>query len=262
MQYVQYEIRAGVAEIALDRPAARNALSAALLAELDRHVENAQADAGVRVILLHGSGKHFCAGADLQEILAINPDEAREQDYIGSSLALQRCELPVICAVEGYALGGGCELVEMCDIVIAGETAKFGHPELKMATMSGAGGIQRLVRAIGKAAAMDVLLTGRMLHAHEALLAGLVSRMCQSGQALGAAREIAETVSRMPPVVARSIKRDAQAAFELPLSEGLRLEKELFHGTLADPELRKRIGRFLEKSKSAGDPLRSAPKSS
>lgn len=254
MAHVQFEVRDGVAEIALDRPAARNALCAELLAELDRRVEHAQRDPDVRVILLHGNGPHFCAGADLQEILALTPAQARAQDYIGSSLALQRCELPVVCAVEGYALGGGCEIVEMCDVVVAGESARFGHPELKMATMSGAGGIQRLVRAVGKAAAMDVLLTGRMLHAHEALLAGLVSRICQTGQALETGREIAATVSGMPAAAAKSIKRDAQAAFELALSDGLRLEKELFHGTLADPELRTRIGRFLEKSAGAPKP--------
>jgi enoyl-CoA hydratase len=135
----------------------------------------------------------------------------------------------------------------MCDVVVAAESAKFGHPELTMATMSGAGGIQRLVRAIGKAAAMDVLLTGRMLHAHEALLAGLISRMCPTGQAVDSAREIARRVSRMPANAAKAIKKSAMAAFNLSLAEGLRLEKGLFYDTLKDPELQIRVERFLSK---------------
>jgi enoyl-CoA hydratase len=245
---VQVLSRGAVVEIKLSRPSARNALSIALLDELDAAVDGLQQDALARAVLLHADGGHFCAGADLGEVAALDAAAARERDYIGSSARLAACALPVICAVEGVALGGGCELVEMSDIVIAGDSARFGHPELTMGTMPGAGGVQRLVRAIGKARALDVLLTGRFLSAGEAMAAGLVSRVCAAGQALELARQVAGAVAAMPAEAARAIKRDAAAAFELPLAEGLALEKALFHATLGSAELRSRVAAFLARS--------------
>jgi enoyl-CoA hydratase len=167
---------------------------------------------------------------------------------------LADCEVPVIAAVEGCALGGGSELVEMCDIVVAAENAKFGHPEVLVGTMSGAGGIQRLVRGLGRARAMDVLLTGRVVTAPEALSLGWISRMCEPGQALTVAREIAKGITALPSGSIRGIKRSARAADELPLEAALQLEMELFHQTLTTGEVPRRVERFLNRKLGASPP--------
>lgn len=248
---IEVNVLEGVAEVALNRPDACNALSRKLIQELDSFLEVLPRHP-VRAVLLYGKGKHFAAGADIREMLELSEQAARESGYIGCSRRLAECAVPVVCAVEGHALGGGCELVEMCDVVVAAENAMFGHPEIGLATMSGAGGIQRLVRAVGMATAMDVLLTGRRLSASEAMAAGLVSRVCAPGAAVETARGLARQVARLPAGAVRRIKHAARSAHELPLSSGLALEARLFHETLGMPERMEGMQAFLEKRAPAG----------
>lgn len=245
MANVHLTVDEGVGEIAIVRASARNSLSTAVIAELDSALAQLRDRADIRVVLLYGEGGHFCTGADLQDVYNMSWQQARADDYVGCSKELGQFPFPVVCAVEGYALGGGCELVEMADIVVASEAATFGHPELTMGTMPGAGGVQRLVRALGKAVAMDLLLSGRFLSAGEACQLGLVSRITPAGQALATARSLARTIAGMPATAGVSIKVAARAAFEVPLEEGLKIEKELFHETLQSDELRARVGAFL-----------------
>ena len=244
---IAFDVSDGVAELGLDRPEARNALSSRLIHELDSLVEAVQQRRDVRALLLYGHGKHFAAGADVREMLGLTADAARRTGYVGCSRRLAACAIPVVCAVEGYALGGGCELVEMSDIVVAADDAVFGHPEVTLGTMSGAGGIQRLVRAVGAAAALDMLLTGRRLTAHEALAAGLVSRVCPPGSARETARALARQIAALPTEAARRIKQAAIAAHELPLSAGLALEARLFHETLDTADRIEGMQAFLDK---------------
>jgi enoyl-CoA hydratase len=234
-----------IAEFFLDRPEARNALSSDLIAALDAAVDELRDRPDVRAVILAGRGDHFCAGADIREIAKLDAREAELSAYTGCSRRLAECELPVIAAVEGCALGGGSELVEMCDIVVAADNAKFGHPEVLVGTMSGAGGIQRLVRRLGHAAAMDILLTGRVVPAPEALALGWISRVCPPGQALEQARTIARQVASLPPGSIRGIKMSARAAQEMPQEQALQLEMELFHRTLATGEVPRRVEAFL-----------------
>jgi enoyl-CoA hydratase len=241
----------GIAEFFLNRPDARNALSTELIAELDRAIQGLADRPDVRVVILSGRGDHFCAGADIREIAKLDAAKAKRLAYTGCSKALGDCEIPVIAAVEGCALGGGSELVEMCDIVIAAADARFGHPEVLVGTMSGAGGIQRLVRSLGHAIAMDVLLTGRVVSAREALSIGWVSRICEPGTALQKAREIAQGIASLPGVSMRGIKRSARAAYRLDLDEALTLEMELFHETLTTGEVPRRVEAFLGRKMGA-----------
>ena len=243
---INVKVESGVAEVALNRPHACNALSGALIDELDAFLETLPRHP-VRALLVYGKGRHFAAGADIRELHGMTEQAARACGYIGCSRRLADCPVPVVCAVEGYALGGGCELVEISDIVVAAENAQFGHPEISLGTMSGAGGIQRLVRAVGTAVAMDLLLTGRKLSAAEALAAGLVSRVCAPGAAVETARALAHQLAGLPTAAVRRIKVAARSAHEMPLSQGLALEARLFHETLGTPDRLARMAAFLER---------------
>lgn len=237
----------GIAEVILNRPRARNALSRPLIAGLDATLHRLAGDGTVRVVILAGAGGHFAAGADLKDMASMTADEAVVEDFAGCSAALPHLPCPVVAAVEGVALGGGCELVEMADIVIAGRSARFGHPEVTAGTMPGAGGTQRLPRAVGPALALDLLLTGRSLTAGEALSAGLVSRVVEDGQALDTARTVARHLSALSAPVLRAVKAAVRRGQEVPLSQGLAEERRLFHRTFALDDRREGMAAFAEK---------------
>ena len=240
----------GVAELVLDRPQARNALSRAMTDAMAAFLAQAEEDPAVRIVLLRAEGAHFAAGADLKELVAMTAAEAEAMDLSGSCDALGRFAKPVVCAVQGVALGGGCELVEMCDVVIAADDAMFGHPEVRVGTMPGAGGTQRLPRIVGRTLALDLLLTGRPLTAEEALRSGLASRVVPRTALLATARSVAQQMAALPGDVQRMIKAAVRGAAELPLELGLRLERQLFHRSLAGPERTGAMQAFLARAGS------------
>lgn len=234
-----------VALVTLNRPQRRNALSQAMIGELAEALDALDGDHAVKVVLLAAAGPHFCAGADIQEMLEISAAEALLSDFAGCCTRLGGVAKPVVVAVQGMALGGGCELVEMCDIVVAAETARFGHPESHLATLPGGGGSQRLTRAVGKALAMDLLLTGRSLSAAEAQAAGLVSRVVPEARLLDEAFGIAIRLAEGSAPVLRMIKRAVLAAARD--DDGLALERSLFQQSFVLHDHQEGIQAFLEK---------------
>lgn len=238
----------GVAVLTLNRPEARNALSRPMIAELSLALERCEADPSVRVLLLTG-GPPFCAGADIAELAEMSLLEALASDFSGCCDRLAACRKPVVAAVEGYALGGGCELIEMCDLVIAAEDARFGHPEILLGTLSGAGGTQRLARAVGRAKAMDLILSGRQILAPEAEGIGLISRVTPKGESLAAALEVAGEIAARAPFAVQFAKEAVDAALSQGLAEGLRLERRLFHLSLANGELADGMQAFIARKK-------------
>ncbi len=238
-------VQDGVAELVLSRPKSFNALSIELITALDAQLEVCNKEPSIRVVLLRGEGPHFAAGADITEISALTSEQAEQDDYAGCSRYLHMMKKPVITAVHGYALGGGCELVEMSDIVIAADDAHFGHPEVTLATMPGAGGTQRLPRLVGMKMAIDMLLTARKLSAAEALAAGLISRVVPREVLLDEARSVARNIAGMPAGATASIKAACTLTSQISLQDGLNLERELFYRTLDDDEFRQRTQSFL-----------------
>lgn len=238
---------AGYAELIIDRPAARNALCQSLTDAMAAQLETLAADPAVRVVLLRAEGEHFAAGADLKEMLGITAEQARATDFAGCCAALGTFSKPVIALVQGFALGGGCELVEMCDIVLAAETAVFGHPEVRVGTMPGAGGTQRLPRLLGMAKALDLLLTGRRMDVQEAERSGLVSRIVPADRLLEEGRRLAADMASLSGEVLVMIKQTARSSASLPMDEGLRQERSAFHRSLALPDREEGIQAFLDK---------------
>ena len=235
--------------IKLNRPQKLNALSAPLFVALNKALSRAEDDDAIGAIVLFGGARAFAAGADIAELAETNSfaDAARRDLITGLWERIPSCRKPVIAAVSGYALGGGCELAMMCDIIIAAEDAKFSQPEIRLGTIPGAGGTQRMARAIGKAKTMDMCLTGRMMDAREAERAGLVSRVVAAAdlekESVAAATEIA---AQSMPVV-RMIKEAVNAAFETTLSQGVKTERRLFHSTFALEDRREGMRAFLQK---------------
>lgn len=239
----------GYAELVIDRPQARNALCVALTDAMAQTLERLREDSETRVVLLRAEGDHFAAGADIREMLDMSAETARATDFAGCCVALGDFPKPVIGLVQGYALGGGCELVEMCDIVLAAENAVFGHPEISLGTMPGAGGTQRLPRLIGTAKAMDMLLSGHRMDAIEAERCGLVSRIVPPDRLLEEGREYASGLAALSGTVLNSIKKAVRASMEMPLKEGLKLERALFHQTLGLPDRQEGMRAFTERRK-------------
>lgn len=237
----------GVAELVLDRAAARNALCRAMTDAMAAHLARLEADAGVRVLLLRAEGDHFAAGADVKEMLGMTAAEAVETDFAGCCAPLGDFPKPVVALVQGMALGGGCELVEMCDIVLAADNAVFGHPEVRLGTMPGAGGSQRLPRLVGLAKALDLLLTGRRMDAVEAERCGLVSRIVPTADLLDVGRTLAADLAGLSAATLASIKRTAREGADLPLPDALRLERRAFHRTLDHPDSGEGMRAFVEK---------------
>ena len=244
---IAVETRGRVGIIRLNRPQALNALNAALNDELARAVAACDADHGIGCILIAGSEKAFAAGADIKEMADKTAVEAFMGDFAAGWHATSHARKPVIAAVAGFALGGGCELVMQCDIVIAADTAKFGQPEIKLGIIPGIGGTQRLPRAVGKAKAMDLILTGRMMDAAEADRAGLVSRVVPAASLMEEAMKVAEAVAAMSLPSLIAAKEAVNRAFETPLAEGIRFERRVFHSLFATEDQKEGMAAFVEK---------------
>src|SRR5256885_2777386 len=249
-EYIIVESKGTVGIITLNRPKMLNALSFGVFREIAAAVDDLEADDKIGCILLTGSDKAFAAGADIKEMEPKGLIDMFASDFteIGGD-RVARCRKPTIAAVSGYALGGGCELAMMCDIIICSDTAKFGQPEITLGTIPGIGGTQRLTRAIGKSKAMDLCLTGRMMNAAEAERSGLVSRVVPADQLMGEVMAAAEKVASMSRPAAAMAKEAINRAFETPLSEGLNVERNLFHATFALEDRSEGMAAFIEKRK-------------
>jgi enoyl-CoA hydratase len=241
------ETRGRVGLVTLNRPEALNALNSKLMAELAQALDAFEANSSIGCIVITGSEKAFAAGADIKEMQSKTYMQAYKEDFIGTWDRVARCRKPVIAAVAGFALGGGCELAMMCDIVIAAETAKFGQPEIKLGVMPGAGGTQRLIRCVGKAKAMEMCLTGRVMDAAEAERSGLVSRIVPVDKLLDDAIKTAETIASMSLPAAMMTKESINRAYETTLAEGIRFERRVFHATFAMEDQKEGMAAFIEK---------------
>jgi enoyl-CoA hydratase len=237
-----------VSLIRLNRPEALNALNAALLRELVQALDEAEADADVRCLVLTGSERAFAAGADIKEMAGKSYAEAFLTDLFGAAgRRLEEVRKPVIAAVAGYALGGGCELAMLCDFIIAAETAKFGQPEINLGVMPGIGGTQRLTRFVGKSKAMDMILTARMMDAAEAERAGLVSRVVAADRLLEEALAAAGKIAAQSPLAAMMNKELVNAAYETTLAAGVTMERRLFQSLFAFDDQKEGMAAFIEK---------------
>jgi len=243
------ETRGRVGLVTLNRPQALNALNSALVAELNQALDTFESDDGIGCIVVTGSEKAFAAGADIKEMQSKSYMEAYKADFISSWDRLARCRKPVIAAVAGFALGGGCELAMMCDIILAADTAKFGQPEIKLGVMPGAGGTQRLTRAIGKAKAMELCLTGRMMDAAEAERSGLAARVVPAAELTAEAMKTAEAIAAMSLPAVMMAKESVNRAYETTLSEGIRFERRVFHAMFATEDQKEGMAAFSEKRK-------------
>lgn len=236
-----------VGTITLNRPEALNALNSQVMAEVTAAAAEFDADPGIGAIIITGSTKAFAAGADIKEMASLSFSEVFDADFFAGWSRLAAVRTPLIAAVAGYALGGGCELAMMCDVLIAADNAKFGQPEIKLGVLPGMGGSQRLTRAIGKAKAMDMILTGRMIDAAEAERSGLVSRVVPVDALLDEANAVATTISQMSRSAARMAKEAVNRAFESSLTEGLLYERRLFHSAFATDDQTEGMAAFTEK---------------
>ncbi len=237
-----------VATITLNRPKALNALNSQVMHEVTTAAAELDNDPGVGAIIVTGNEKAFAAGADIKEMASLTFAGVYSSDFFAAWGEIRRHpHPPTIAAVAGYALGGGCELAMMCDLLIAADTAKFGQPEIKLGVLPGMGGSQRLTRAIGKAKAMDLILTGRNMDAEEAERAGLVSRVVPADSLLDEAASIARTIAGMSLSAARMAKEAVDRAFETTLAEGLLYERRLFHSAFATDDQTEGMNAFTEK---------------
>lgn len=244
------ETRGRVGLITLNRPKQLNALNDALMDALGIALAAFDADAAIGCIVLTGSDKAFAAGADIAAMAKKTYPDTFVEDFISRNWeAVSRTRKPVIAAVRGYALGGGCELAMMCDLIVAGDTAQFGQPEIKIGIIPGAGGTQRLTRAIGKAKAMDLVLTGRLMDAAEAERSGLVARVVAHDKVIDEAVAMGEVIAGFSQPSVLMAKESVNRAFESPLAEGLRFERRLFHSLFATADQKEGMAAFLEKRK-------------
>lgn len=242
------ETRGRVGVITLNRPKALNALNDATMREVVAAATAFDADAGVGAIVLTGSEKAFAAGADIKEMSSQTYDSMYAADWFAHWDNLTRLRTPIVAAVNGYALGGGCELAMMCDMLVAGPSTKFGQPEINLGVIPGMGGSQRLTRAVGKAKAMDLCLTGRFMGAEEAERSGLVSRLVEADEdVLPTALEMAETIASKSKFVAQVAKEAVNAAFETTLTQGIQFERRTFHALFSTHDQKEGMAAFVEK---------------
>ena len=247
-QNILTETRGAVGLVTLNRPKALNALNSALMAELREALDGYEADEAIGAIVVTGSEKAFAAGADIKEMKDRGFVDVYLSDFITRDWErLAQCRKPTIAAVAGYALGGGCEVAMMCDIIIAADNARFGQPEIALGTLPGAGGTQRLTRAIGKAKAMEMVLTGRMMDAAEAERSGLVARVVPAAEVIGEAMKLAEKIAGLSRPAVMLAKEAVNRAFETGLAEGLRVERRLFHASFATADQKEGMAAFAEK---------------
>jgi enoyl-CoA hydratase len=254
MEYrnLRVERRGRVGLITLDRPQALNALCDALVEEIGHALDDLEADPGIGCLVITGSDKAFAAGADIKEMQGRDFIDVYGADFITRGWErVAEVRKPVIAAVAGYALGGGCEMAMMCDIILAADTAKFGQPEITIGTMPGAGGSQRLTRAVGKSKAMEMCLTGRLMDAAEAERSGLVARIVPAASLLDEAIKLAERIAGQSLPIAMMVKESINRAFETSLSEGIRFERRLFHASFGTADQKEGMAAFVEKRKPA-----------
>ena len=246
-QNIIVETQGRVGIIKLNRPQSLNALNRALIAELTQAIQAFDADDKIGCLLLTGNDKAFAAGADIKEMTDKPFIDAFLGDFVSNWDAVARARKPVVTAVAGFALGGGCELAMQSDIVIAADTAKFGQPEIKIGVIPGIGGTQRLVRAVGKAKAMEMILTGRMMDAAEAERSGLVARVVPAAKLTEEAMKVADAIANMSLPSVLAAKEAINAAFESSLAEGVRFERRIFHSLFATEDQKEGMKAFVEK---------------
>ena len=245
---VEVETIGRVGVIRLDRPRAMNALNEEMMAELGQALDDFEAEEEIGCLVLTGSERAFASGADIKEMAEKTFIDAYLGDFITAGWErLARCRKPVIAAVSGYALGGGCELAMMCDFIIAADTAKFGQPEITVGVIPGIGGTQRLTRLVGKSKAMEMCLTGRMMEAEEAERVGLVSRVVPAADLMEEALNAAEAVAKMSRPAVYMVKEADNRAYETTLAEGIRFERRLFHAMFATEDQKEGMAAFGEK---------------
>ena len=246
------EKRGAIGILTLNRPKAMNALCQALMDEVVVAIDDFENDTAIKVIVVTGSEKAFAAGADIKEMASKSFIDVYKEDFITRNWErVAKCRKPIIAAVAGYCLGGGCELAMMCDFIVAADTAKFSQPEITIGTLPGAGGTQRLTRLVGKSKAMELCLTGRMMDAVEAESAGLVARVFPAAELLAETLKIAGKIAEFSAPVAMMVKESVNRAYETTLTEGLRFERRLFHASFATEDQKEGMSAFTEKRKAA-----------
>ncbi|MBV7255161.1 enoyl-CoA hydratase/isomerase family protein [Pacificimonas sp. WHA3] len=248
---IKVERRGAVTLVTFDRPKALNALSSAVLADLTEAFAACDADDSQRCLVLTGSEKAFAAGADIKEMAPQSFGDMYGSNFFAGWEAVTRTRKPWIAAVAGYALGGGCEVAMMADILIAADTAVFGQPEIKLGVIPGMGGSQRLTHAIGKAKAMEMILTGRNMKAAEAEASGLVAKVVPADSLIDEAMKMAETIAAMPPLAAMAAKEAVNGTYEMTLAQGINFERRVFHGLFGTEDQKEGMAAFSEKR--AGD---------
>jgi enoyl-CoA hydratase len=245
--HIIVETKGRVGIIRLNRPQVLNALNKALVVELNAAVAAFDADANIGCMLITGSEKAFAAGADIKEMMDKEYMDAFLNNFGANEDGIARARKPVVAAVAGFALGGGCEFAMQCDIIIAADNAKFGQPEIKLGVIPGIGGTQRLTRAVGKAKAMDMILTGRMMDAAEAERSGLVARVVPLASLMDEAMKAAETIASMSLPSVLAAKEAVNRSFETSLAEGVRFERRVFHALFATKDQKEGMAAFIEK---------------
>jgi enoyl-CoA hydratase len=250
LEYIKTEVvgqNNNVAVITLNRPKALNALCNGLMKEINEALDKYQKDDGIAAIVLTGSEKAFAAGADIKEMQNNTYPKCIMGNFLNDWTAVTRIQKPIIAAVNGYALGGGCELAMMCDIIYAGDKAKFGQPEIALGTIPGAGGTQRLTRVVGKSKAMEMCLTGNMINAQEAEKMGLVSKVVPANELLAEAIKLGEKIGTHSSLIVQLCKEAVNTAYETTLQEGLKYERRTFHATFSTEDRKEGMTAFVEK---------------
>lgn len=243
------QVAEGVAQISLNRPKELNALNPQLMQELLTTLQMLDLDDDIRVVILTGNDQAFAAGADIRQMAEMNAMDMVKQNQFQVWDNMTKFSKPLLAAVSGYALGGGCELAMMCDLIIASDTAKFGQPEVKIGTIPGAGGTQRLTRAVGKAKAMELILSGRFMSAVEALQSGLIAKIYPVESYMSETITLATEIASMPPVAVRLAKEAVNKAYESTLTEGIAFERRNFYLTFSSHDQKEGMKAFIEKRK-------------
>ncbi|MGF6553908.1 enoyl-CoA hydratase [Pseudomonas sp. S30_BP2TU TE3576] len=241
------EIHGRVGLITLNRPQALNALNAQIVSELNHALDGLEADSNIGCIVLTGSKKAFAAGADIKEMAELTYPQIYIDDLFSDSDRVANRRKPIIAAVNGFALGGGCELALMCDFILAGDNARFGQPEINLGVLPGMGGTQRLTRAVGKAKAMEMCLSGRLIDAVEAERCGIVARIVPSDELLDEALKVAALIAKKSLPIAMMVKESVNRAFEVSLAEGVRFERRVFHAAFATQDQKEGMAAFIAK---------------
>lgn len=241
------DIHGKVGLITLNRPQALNALNAQIVGEINQALDQLERDPNIGCVVLTGSAKAFAAGADIKEMAELKYPQIYVEDLFSDADRIANRRKPIIAAVSGFALGGGCELAMMCDFILAADNAKFGQPEINLGVLPGMGGTQRLTRAVGKAKAMELCLTGRLMGAEEAERAGLVARVVPQAELLEEALKVAATIASKSIPVSMMVKESVNRAFEVTLSEGVRFERRVFHAAFATEDQKEGMAAFIAK---------------